>query len=319
LANSKVINAHLIESIKEKSSITGIIFDIERFALHDGPGIRITVFLKGCPLTCWWCQNPEGRDISTEIMFWADRCISCLTCEKVCPNVAISHLEGIIITSRDKCTLCGTCIEACPSGAREVIGKKMTVSEVMKEIEKDVIFYDESGGGATFSGGEPLMQPDFLNSLLLSCREQRIHTVVDTSGYAETRTLLNVSKNVDLFLYDLKLIDDDKHKRFTGVSNALILSNLRELSLHHDQIVIRVPIIPEINDDEENVSRIAEFVASLQNVTQIDILPFNKLSIDKHKRLQRPYLLKKQSLSNERINEIEERLRRFGFKVQIGR
>lgn len=318
MSETNVIDLTSMKRAKMKSSKTGIIFDIKRFAIHDGPGIRTTVFFKGCPLSCCWCHNPEGQDVELEIMFWQDRCIGCDTCVKACPNGAISRSGGSLSTDKDKCNLCGDCTEVCPSGAREIIGTKVTVSKVMEEIEKDIIFYDESGGGVTFSGGEPLMQPAFLNSLLVCCKEKEIHTAVDTCGFAEIETLLKISKNVDLFLYDLKLMDDSKHKRFTGVSNELVLRNLEDLSLHHNRIIIRIPIIPGINDDDENIFKTGEFVASLKDVEQIDLLPYNKLGIEKYKRLKIAYnVCKVHSPSNEKIAEIAEKLKKFGLKVRI--
>jgi pyruvate formate lyase activating enzyme len=316
----KTINYHSTKLTEMKSSKSGIVFDIQRFALHDGPGIRTTVFFKGCPLSCWWCHNPEGQATEPEIIFWENRCIGCESCLKVCSNSAISRSADSLLTDKGKCTLCGNCTEVCPSGAREIIGRKVSVSKVIEEIEKDIIFYDQSGGGVTFSGGEPLMQPDFLDELLVCCKEKEIHRTVDTCGFAETETLLKIARNVDLFLYDLKLMDDHKHKSFTGVSNELILRNLKELALHHKNIIIRMPIIPEINDDDKNTYETGEFVTSLKAVKQIDLLPYNELSIEKHKRLKRPYsLLESQSLSDERINEIAENLKRFGLKVKIRR
>ena len=320
LVNTKVKNAQSIQLSEIKGSKTGIIFDIKRFAVHDGPGIRTTVFFKGCPLSCQWCHNPEGQGIAAEIIFWENRCIRCYTCAQICPNGAISYSDGYLFTDREKCALCGDCSAVCPSSARVIIGRKVTMAEVMEEVEKDIIFYDESCGGVTFSGGEPLMQPDFLNSLLLYCKEKKIHTAVDTCGYAERDTLLKISKNVDLFLYDLKLMDNNRHKRFTGESNELILNNLKELALHHNQIIVRVPIIPDINDDDENIFKIGEFLVSLKAVMQIDLLPYNKLSIDKHNRLKRAYSLSKiQPPSAEGISEIKEKLTRFGLRVQIRR
>jgi len=298
----------------------GLIFDIKRFAIYDGPGIRTTIFFKGCPLRCLWCQNPEGQRVEPEIMIWEYRCITCCACVKACPSDAISLSEIQSSNCKGKCTLCGTCIEACPSGARELVGRRVTAEELMREIEKDIPFYDESGGGVTFSGGEPLMQPDLLSNLLLCCQEEKIHTAVDTSGYSDKVTLLSISKNVDLFLYDLKIWDDQKHRKFTGVSNKLILKNLRELSFNHNQIVVRIPIIPGINDDDENINKLGEFASSLEGIRLIELLPFNRLSIDKHKRLKKscgPF--EAQPLSNKRISEIKRKLTQFNLKIQIRR
>jgi pyruvate formate lyase activating enzyme len=206
---------------------TGIVFDIKKFSIHDGPGIRTTIFFKGCPLRCWWCHNPEGLTPEPELMIRANRCIRCDACLDVCPHGAISRDGDKVFTDVAKCLRCGTCVAACYAEARQIVGQEMAAAQVMAEIERDVPFYDESGGGATFSGGEPLLQPDFLCELLSACRARGIHTAVDTCGFAPWEVLDSVRKYVDLFLYDLKLMDEARHRAFTGVSNALILSNLR--------------------------------------------------------------------------------------------
>jgi pyruvate formate lyase activating enzyme len=215
--------------------------------------------------------------------------------------------------------VCGDCAQVCQAEAREIVGRRVTVAEVMAEVEKDIVFYDESGGGVTFSGGEPLMQPDFLCALLQSCKEKEIHAAVDTSGLAAWKTLRQISQDVDLFLYDLKLMDDEKHRRFTGVSNELILSNLRALASQGSAITVRVPIIPGVNDDDENISRLGEFVASLPHVPFVSILPYHKAGADKYVRLNKTYALPQtQSPSDERMAEIATLLQGFGISVKVG-
>lgn len=290
---------------------TGTVFDIMKYSIHDGPGIRTTVFLKGCPLHCLWCHNPESQSGAREIMFREDRCIGCGDCLKACPNEAV--------TNSDKCTLCGNCAGVCPSGARELVGRKVTVRQVMEELEKDVIFYDQSGGGVTFSGGEPFMQPGFLNSLLEACKEKEIHTAVETAGFVNPETLLKIRRNVDLFLYDLKLMDDEKHKKFTGVPNRLILDNLKELALHHSKIIIRVPIIPGMNDDDENILNTGKFVASLNSLKEINILPYHKAGAEKYKRLHKAYALPEtQPPDSQKMADIAKKLEKYHLKVRIG-
>ena len=223
--------------------ITGKVFDIKKFSIHDGPGIRTTVFFKGCPLSCRWCHNPESQALEPEMMLWANRCIRCEACLPVCKQGAISRDGDFAPTDGEKCVLCGACVEACHAGAREIVGREMTVAQVMAEIERDVAFYDESNGGVTFSGGEPLWQAGFLLALLQACQEKEIHTALDTCGFAPWEMLDAIREHVDLFMYDLKLMDDAKHRDFTGVSNELILKNLQALSQRGHDIVLRVPIV----------------------------------------------------------------------------
>jgi len=298
----------------------GMIFDIKRYAIHDGPGIRTTVFLKGCPLNCLWCHNPEGKAREQEFIWWKERCIGCSDCQNVCTEGAISLPDGSLLLDKRKCDLCGACVAACHTQALELVGKKMTATEVMKEVEKDMVFYDESGGGVTFSGGEPLMQPDFLHSLLKACKRLGIHTAVDTCGYADSDIFSRISKHVDLLLYDLKIINDEKHMRFTGVSNKLILENLKRLSSNGRKITVRFPLIPGINDNEEDILELGTFVSSLGNVKELSILPYHKGGFEKVKRLKKPQdsLFVSHPPSVERLSETEKELGGFGLKIQIG-
>jgi pyruvate formate lyase activating enzyme len=294
----------------------GTIFDIQRFSIHDGPGIRTTVFFKGCPLRCWWCHNPESQASARELMLREERCISCLECLQACENGAISQSDGSVSTALDKCTSCGNCTQVCPSGAREIIGREVTVPQVIEEVARDIIFYDQSGGGVTFSGGEPLLQPDFLGALLQECREREIHTAVDTSGCASFNVLNRICGDVDLFLYDIKLMDDEKHRRYTGVSNGLILKNLQEISQRGHEIIVRVPVVPDVNDDEENICKLGDFVTSLAHRPQIDLLGYHKLGLEKYRRLRRAWNLPEtQPPSAERMAEIAATLRGFGLRV----
>ena len=296
---------------------TGTIFNIQRYSIHDGPGIRTTVFLKGCPLNCWWCQNPESQLSSQEMIFWKERCINCGVCSTICPSDAIQLKNGIPVTEKEKCILCGKCIEKCPTLAREMIGEKLTVKEVIQEIEKDLVFYEESGGGVTFSGGEPLGQSEFLEDLLNSCREKKIHTAVDTSGYISWEILEKVAPKVNLFLYDLKLMDSKKHKKYTGVSNEIILENLKKLSSAYHNIFVRFPVIPGINDDDQNVRETGEFLSSLK-ITQVNLLPYHYIGIDKYKRSGRTYkLVTTQPPSEEKLSEISGIFKKFNLNVKL--
>lgn len=298
----------------------GMIFDIKRYAIHDGPGIRTTVFLKGCPLNCLWCHNPEGKSAGQEFMWWEKRCIGCRDCQEACAKNAISFSDDSLILDVGECDFCGACLAVCHSQALELIGKELTVSQLMREIEKDVAFYDESGGGVTFSGGEPLMQPVFLRSLLEACEEREIHTAVDTCGYVDSKILLDIGDLADLFLYDLKVIDDKKHIEFTGVPNKLILENVKKLSEIGHRVIVRFPLIPSVNDEKTGILELGTFVSSLRNVKELHILPYHKAGVEKAKRLkkQQEPLFVSHPPSAERLSEIVEMLTDFGLKIQVG-
>jgi pyruvate formate lyase activating enzyme len=299
---------------------TGMIFDIKRYAIHDGPGIRTTVFFKGCLLNCPWCHNPEGKAREQEFMWWKEKCIGCRDCQNACTKGAISFSDDSFLLEETKCDLCGACADACHLQALKLAGEKMTVARVRKEIEKDVSFYDESGGGVTLSGGEPLMQPDFCRHVLKVCQELDIHTVVDTCGHVDSDVLLDISKHVDLFLYDLKVIDDKKHTTFTGVSNRLIMENLKRLSQSGRRIIVRFPLVPGVNDDEKDVSELGEFVSSLKGIEELNILPYHKAGVEKSRRLTKPAdsSFTSPSPSVERLGEIQRKLKESGLRIQIG-
>lgn len=257
---------------------TGRVFDIMRFCIHDGPGIRTTVFMKGCPLRCWWCHNPEGISPDPEVFVRPERCIGCGHCGQACS----------VRQDQSRCTLCGECIKACHTGAREIVGETMTVAQVMDQVKKDVIFYDESGGGVTFSGGEPLMQPGFLEALLKQCKDLEIHTAVETSGYAGPAIIKQIAQYTDLFLYDIKHMDDARHREATGVSNVPILANLKELAAWHRNIEIRFPVIPGVNDDVHNVRALAELAAATQ-VKGVHLLKYHNAGSEKYRSLNKTY------------------------------
>ncbi len=269
----------------------GVIFDIKKYAIHDGPGIRTTVFLKGCGLDCAWCHNPESQAFERDPLYRDGRCAACGACVDVCEEAALTLVENTVLFERTACVLCGTCVEACVRGARELVGREVSAGEVVAEIRKDLVFYDESGGGATFSGGEPLAQKDFLVEMLRACRNEGIHTAVDTSGHAERESLEEVSGETDLFLYDLKVMDSARHEATCGVPNDLILKNLAWLSETGLPILIRYPFVPGVNDDTENVTALGKFVAALSHGHPVDILPYENVGRDKYRRLQKSYQL----------------------------
>jgi len=298
---------------------SGILFDFKKFSLHDGPGIRTTVFLKGCPLRCAWCHNPESISPAVELHYWPERCILCGECVEACPEKALSLTDHTLLKDRARCARCGRCAAACPAEAWQQIGREMSLAEVMAEIEKDLPFYDESGGGVTFSGGEPLLQPDFLAEALRACKAIGLHTAVDTSGHTGWKNLARVLPDADLFLYDLKLIDGARHRQFTGVPNDMILKNLRDLAAAGSQIIIRIPIIPGITDDRANLEGTARFLRELDSIHRVDLLPYHRIAAGKYARMGLSYSLPDTAPpSAERMGEIQELFQSYGFSVTSG-
>ena len=299
----------------------GIIFDIKRYAIHDGPGIRSTVFFKGCSLECQWCHNPEGIHSEPEIFFRSERCpLECRLCISACPKGAIKRIKkGSIKIDLDRCDLCGDCEKACVYGALEIIGKKVTVKEVMTELEKDNLFYEESRGGVTFSGGEPFEQPQFLEALLEKAKSKGLHTTVDTCGNFNPKHLAKFSEKVDLFLYDLKIIDESRHREYTGHSNRRILDNLKRLSSNGHRVAIRIPLIAGITDDDKNIEDAIEFLIPLDSVKQINLLPFHSGGSMKQKRLgKKQRRINFQPPSKKRIEMIKKFFQDSGFSVKVG-
>lgn len=300
-------------------SVSGMVFDVRRFSVHDGPGIRTTVFLKGCPLSCWWCHNPESQRYATEFMLRENRCIRCGLCLPACPEHAIQRTAQDYFTDLALCNQCGECVPVCPAEAREIVGKPVSVELLMEEIKRDIPFFDESGGGVTFSGGEPLMQPRFLLQMLQACQGIELHTALDTSGYADWSILDPISEFTDLFLYDLKLVDPQAHQKYCGVSNELILSNLRKLSQKGSAIYLRVPVIPGITDTGQNLDQIAGLARSLTGIKRVDILPYHQAALGKYSRLNLSYRLDEIiPPSQERMIEIQDQLQQVGLQVKIG-
>ncbi|MCS7216688.1 MAG: glycyl-radical enzyme activating protein [Candidatus Bipolaricaulota bacterium] len=289
---------------------TGIVFDIQRFSLHDGPGIRTTVFLKGCPLRCLWCHNPEGLSPKPELMFFDYKCLGCGTCARVCPEGALAQGAGAKPRlAREKCAGCGRCAEACPSGAWRLVGRTITVEELLSLLERDALLYDRSQGGVTFSGGEPLFQPDFLHAALAACKERRIHTAVDTSGYAPWDVFERIAPLTDLFLFDLKPMDEEAHRRYTGVSNRLIHANLRRLAELGRPVRVRVPLIPGITDTEENLQALLALLGEVQGrILGVELLPYHDVA-EKYQRLGKSYGMPSLSRPSEaRLAELRARI-----------
>lgn len=298
---------------------TGLVFNIQKYSVQDGPGIRTTVFLKGCPLGCAWCHNPEGISTEPEIIVIKNRCTACGECQKVCPLVLPAGRPGVESTRHSECLLCEACVKACPTGARQIIGQSMTVAEVWAEIVKDRLFYEESGGGVTCSGGEPLLQPGFVMELFGVCRQHGFHTAVDTCGYGKQEDLLALASLTDLFLYDLKFVDDTRHRRYCGVSNISILENLKALDQAHSNLWIRIPLIPGLTESEDNLAALAGFIASLHSVRQINLLPYHASARHKFQRLGKPYLLEDlEPLRPDAAEKAAQKFLAFGLPVKIG-
>ena len=270
----------------KKNGINGVIFDLKRFAIHDGPGIRTTVFFKGCPLQCWWCHNPESRKLFPENF---DGC-----------NVRRGLNHAL-------------------SSKEDEVGREVTVEELMNEIEKDSIFYDESDGGVTFSGGEPLLQPNFLKELLTICDKSGIHTAIDTSGYSTKDTIQKIVNLPDLFLFDLKMMDDELHQKYTGVSNKIIHQNLKIIDEAGNKIFIRIPVVPGITDSKENLTATREFISTLNNVLEIDLLPYHRAGEGKYKKFNKESKLDSIVIpENGYMEEIKKIFSELNCKVKIG-
>lgn len=298
-------------------SACGIVFNIQRYSIHDGPGIRTIVFLKGCPLSCTWCCNPESQRFKPSIMYDKKECIHCGKCLAVCKQGALSA-DNPNLVNHEKCVGCGECASICPTNALVLKGKSMTVEEVIKELKKDAITYRRSGGGITISGGEPLSQPTFLVELLKACKAQGWHTAIETTGYANKENINSVFEYVDMALLDIKAMDREVHKQNTGVYNDIILENARNIA-QITKTVIRVPTIPGVNADIETFKRICELAISLKEVDTIHILPYHTYGENKYDLLGQEYLLKdKRSLTEQEIQILENVILSYGLKCIIG-
>jgi pyruvate formate lyase activating enzyme len=300
--------------------IKGLIFDIKKFAVHDGPGIRTTVFFKGCPLRCWWCHNPEAMKPKAELVLFENKCIACGECFEVCPQHAHEKLpDGTRVYHKEDCLLCGQCVEVCYAEALVMEGREVTVEEVMVELRKDIPFYDNSGGGVTLSGGEPTLQHEFAHALLKQCKTEGLHTALDTSGQAQWSTFEKVLPYVDIVLYDLKLMESAQHKIYTGVSNRLILENLVKIGASGVPVEIRIPIIPGINDAQENIVNSAQFLTEIKSLTRVELLPYHRLGESKYARLGMTYKLSGlEPPGKEQMNQIATWMRPFGVEVHVG-
>ncbi len=297
-----------------------LIFDIKHFAINDGPGIRTTFFLKGCPLSCVWCHNPESISTKIQKLYTKSKCIGSLKCIEVCPNNALTLTKDGIKTDWNKCKLCGLCAEVCPTKAIEMSGKLILAKEILEIAENERPFYEESGGGVTFSGGEPLMHCEFLLPILKELGKRKIHRTIDTTGFASPSVLKKIAKHTDLFLYDLKLIDSEKHLKFTGQRNEVIISNLKWLSEIDHEIIIRIPLIKGVNSNSECIEKMAKLISSLSGKPkQVNLLPYHDIAKMKYEKLGDSY--QPGNISEPSEDEIEtfrNIFKEHGLEVIIG-
>ncbi|UYI45938.1 glycyl-radical enzyme activating protein [Vibrio natriegens] len=295
----------------------GVLFNIQRYSLHDGPGIRTIPFFKGCPLSCKWCSNPESQQAKPQLIFKASDCVNCGKCIDVCKVGAISHSNPHFI-DREKCVECGACADVCPTGALEIKGKRMTVEQVLLELKKDENLFRRAGGGITLSGGEPLAQPEFARELLKGCKEKGWHTAIETTGLGSKQAIEDVFPWIDLALVDIKAINPAVHKAGTGVDNRTILENILRISFI-TKVTVRVPVIPGFNDNEEEIQAIGEFAQLMSNVDTIHLLPYHNYGENKYALLGRIYPLQDTASNpDEKIRQLKHKVESMGFACHIG-
>lgn len=289
----------------EALALAGRVFHIQRFSLHDGPGIRTTVFLKGCPLRCSWCCNPESQKGGIEVSHSDALCDHCGCCVPACPEDAVSLCDGGVRIDRTRCNECGKCVEACLPQALRQIGEDLTVAKVFDEVKRDETYYRHSEGGVTCSGGEPLAQGRFVEALFTCCRQASIHTALETCGLGPRRAVERVLRHTDLVLFDLKAIDRERHLALTGLPNEQILENARRVAGSGVEMIARVPLIPGLTDTDDNIRDIAEFVRSLGRDIAVNVLPYHRFGTNKYRMLDRPYAHEElELLADERVHEI---------------
>ncbi|HEX2924256.1 MAG TPA: glycyl-radical enzyme activating protein [Chloroflexota bacterium] len=298
---------------------TGLVFNIQRYSIHDGPGIRTTVFLKGCPLRCLWCCNPESQSAQIEIGSYPDSCVGCGNCAADCPRGAIEVGPGGACLDRARCDRCGICAGVCVAGGLRQIGMRRGVADVVREVERDRTFYRISSGGVTLSGGEPTVQPEFALGLLRACKDRGIHTAMESCGHTGWDELASLLPHLDLLLYDIKQVDPERHRSLTGVSNHLILDNARRAAKSEVQMIVRVPMIPGCNDDEESVRALVDFVASLERVKEFHLLPYHRLGLNKHAALGTEALFDTtEAVSGDALSLAGKLAEVSGLTVQVG-
>lgn len=320
-------------------SRTGTVFNIQRFSIHDGPGIRTTVFLKGCSLRCFWCHNPEGLHVNLEIQFTPSRCIGCGECVRACPDGAQELLaDGTRMYHRDRCDLCGKCLDVCFSGGLQQVGKEMTSEEVMAEVRRDIAFYETSGGGITLSGGEPLIQPQFALAILAQAKAEGIHTAIETTSNVHWEVIESIFPVTDLVMMDIKHMDSARHREVTGVPNERILANARRLAESGKPVLFRTPVVPTVNDTPEEIGAIAAYIASIKSTRpgstpppgsavhasrpvenpDLELLPFHRMAGDKYRSLGMDYLAAPlETPSKEKMLSLAEAATAAGITVRV--
>ena len=303
-----------MNTVSEKTTRTPLIFDIQRFSLHDGPGIRTTIFFKGCPLRCAWCQNPESQSFKPEISFYEETCTKCLNCEAVCKGKAVSSSNFRIIY--DKCTSCGDCVKACTTNSLRLIGKPLAQPTVIENILEDKDYYIDSGGGVTFSGGEPLLFDDYVLSLCKELKKNHIHIVIETCGHVRWKAFQSLIPYVDTFYYDLKLMDNSQHKSYTGQGINLIQNNFKALSESKANVVPRIPVIPGINDSDKNIFLSAQLLKE-HNHNIVHLLPYHRLGVSKLKRLNRNDETAIQKCGTENMERAKRLFNKCGIEAII--
>ncbi len=301
----------------KKNSRTGLIFDVQRFSIHDGPGIRTTIFLKGCPMKCPWCHNPESISSEKHLSFLAAKCIGCGFCVRICEHGAHEMLDGEHLLDRNKCLVCGKCAEECYAQALEIVGRVATVDELIDEVLKDKPFYETSGGGMTISGGEPMHQPEFTLELLMAAKNHDVHTAIETNGFASWKNFERILEYTDLFLFDYKETDPEKHAEFTGVPRETVVKNLKKLYKANAEIVLRCPIIPGHNDREEHFEAIADIAKAMPGINGVELMPYHSLGAGKLERFgfDPESTLKAETPEDEQVEKWKQTLRDAGVKV----
>ena len=269
-----------------------MIFNIQKCSVHDGEGIRTIIFFKGCPLHCKWCSNPESQKYTKQITEFTRKCIGCGMCRSVCDRDAIIEKDGMPVIDRERCNGCMKCAEMCFAEAKTICGKEMSADELFNEIRKDKFFYDHSGGGVTFSGGEALTQPELLTELARKCKKNRISTTIETCGCGDFEKFKEALPYIDYMFFDLKVMDSEKHKEVTGAGNEQILRNLEAIQQFNIPCTIRTPVIPGINDSEDNIRATAEYISSLPSVKEYELLPYHDFGVSKYAALGREYELR---------------------------